>query len=112
MCIRDSSRSCARRRRERKVENAYSFYRSDRLERSHAEESIRREIGHDLLADELLQRLAGAATQRPVARPAIEARHRVLVGEAVAAVNLDRLAGDAYRHLVAVDLCIGCLVRI
>src|SRR4029077_3887652 len=59
---------------------------------------------HDPLADEIAQRLRGAAAERAVARAAIETRHRVFVGETEAAVQLDRLAGDPVRHLVAGDL--------
>ena len=70
------------------------------------------EVAHELLADQVLQRLGRAAAERAVARAAIEARNRVLVGEAVAAVDLHRLAGDADRHLVAEHLRDGRFVGI
>ena len=50
------------------------------------------EVADDLAADQVAQRLRGAAAERAVARAAIEARHRIFVGEAVAAVQLHRLA--------------------
>src|SRR5271166_4193772 len=56
------------------------------------------------LTDQVAQRLGGAAAQGSVTRAAIEARHREFVGEAVAAMDLDRLAGHPQRHLVAIDL--------
>src|ERR1700759_1560635 len=64
------------------------------LERAHREKSVcGREGVHDLFAQHLLGRSRGAAAERPVAGAAIEARDGVFVGEAVAAVNLDGLAG-------------------
>ena len=55
-------------------------------------------------ADQVAQGFRGAAAQAAVARAAIEPRHQVFVGEAIAAENLHGLAGDAHRHLVAIDL--------
>ncbi len=46
---------------------------------------------HDPLADQIAQRLGGTAAERAIARAAIETRYRVFVGEAEAAVQLDRL---------------------
>src|ERR1700724_1213751 len=72
------------------------------LESAEAEDAVDRiEPGDDALADQVAQRLRGAAAQRAVAGAAIESRHRELVGEAVAAMHLDGLAGDPERHLVA-----------
>src|SRR5271170_7463796 len=62
------------------------------------------ETGQHPLADQVAQGLRGAAAQGAVAGAAVEARDRVLVGKAVAAMHLDRLAGDPERHLVAGDL--------
>src|ERR1700736_2974276 len=54
--------------------------------RPEPQEAIRREIRHQLLAQQILQRLGSAAAEGAVARAAIEPRYRELVGEAVAAV--------------------------
>src|SRR5437899_5767748 len=44
---------------------------------------------HDPLADQVAQRLGRSTAERAVARAAIEARYRVLIREAEAAVQLD-----------------------
>src|SRR5712675_3038269 len=62
------------------------------------------EIGDDLAADQIAQRLRRATAERAVARAAIKPRYEILVGEAIAAVKLHRLVGDADGHLVAEDL--------
>src|SRR5713101_8211498 len=62
-------------------------------------------IGHDLLSNQVTQRLGCASTERAVARATIEPRHQVLVGESVAAMQLHRLAGHPDGHLVAEHLC-------
>src|SRR5207253_2148921 len=62
------------------------------------------EAGDDALADQVAQCLRGAAAQGAVAGAAVESRHRELVGEAVAAMHLDGVAGDPQRHLVDGDL--------
>jgi hypothetical protein len=43
------------------------------------------------------------ASERSVARAAIEARYREFIRETESAMQLDRLAGDAAGHLVARD---------
>src|SRR6202012_3830032 len=60
---------------------------------------------HDPLADQVAQGFGGAAAERAVARAAIEPRYGVFVGKAESAMELDRLAGDTVRHLVAGDFC-------
>src|SRR5947208_6641227 len=46
---------------------------------------------HDPLADQITQRLGGAAAERAVTRAAIETRYRKFIREAESAVQLDRL---------------------
>src|SRR5206468_7423558 len=71
-------------------------------EHAEAEDAVDRvDAGQDPLADQVAQGLGGAAAEGAVAGAAVEARHRELVGEAIAAMHLDRLAGDPERHLVA-----------
>src|SRR5439155_20677349 len=62
------------------------------------------EAGDDPLSDQVTQCLRGAAAQGAVAGAAVESRHRELVGETVAAMHLDGVAGDPQRHLVDGDL--------
>src|SRR6266852_5071329 len=62
------------------------------------------EAGKNALADQVPKGLGGAAAEGPVAGAAVEAGDREFVGEAVTAVDLDGLAGDAQSHLVAIDL--------
>src|ERR1700730_9398341 len=62
------------------------------------------EAGQHALADQVAQGLGRAAAERAVAGAAVEARDRELVGEAVAAMHLDRFARDPQGHLVAIDL--------
>src|SRR4029453_2955827 len=75
-----------------------------RLELPQPENSIGGVGVHQSLADQVAQRLGGPAAEAAVTGAAIEPRHQVFVGEAVAAEHLDGLAGDADRHLVAIDL--------
>src|ERR1700720_1634221 len=66
------------------------------LERPQPQNSVDRvDAGEHTAADQVLQRLGGAAAERAVAGAAIKARDRELVGKAIAAMYLDRLAGDA-----------------
>src|SRR5437868_7140921 len=59
--------------------------------RPEAENTVDRiEAGDDSLADQVAQCLRGAAAQGAVAGVAVESRDRKLVGEAVAAMHLDR----------------------
>src|ERR1700732_5160929 len=62
------------------------------------------EAGQDALADQVAEGLGGGAAQGAVAGAAVEARDREFVGEAVAAMDLDRFARDPQGHLVAIDL--------
>src|SRR6516225_6133477 len=76
-----------------------------RLERPESEDPVRRiDAGQYTFADQVAQGFGRAAPESAVARPAIEARHREFVGEAVAAVDLDRLACHPQGHLVDRDL--------
>src|SRR5712672_1767113 len=71
-------------------------------ESAETEDAVDRiETGNDPLPDQVTQCLRGAAAQGAVARAAVESRYRKLVGEAVAAMHLDRVARDLERHLVA-----------
>src|ERR1700720_3485372 len=77
------------------------------LERAEAEDAVDRiEAGDDPLSDQGAQSLRGAAAQGAVAGAAIKSRDREFVGEAVAAMHLDRVAGNAQRHFI--DGYLGC----
>src|SRR5438034_1706256 len=68
---------------------------SSRSERSQSEDAVDRvEAGENAAADQVLQGFGRAAAQGAVACAAIEARYRELVGEAVAAMHLNGVAGD------------------
>src|SRR6185312_1226615 len=70
------------------------------------------EVADDLLADEVAQRFRGAAADGAVAGATVEAGDGEFVGEAEAAMHLNRLGGDPQRHLVAEDLRRGRHERI
>src|ERR1700722_3133992 len=65
------------------------------------------QISDDLAAHQVAQCFRGAAADGAVARTAIQARYRGVVGEAEAAVKLYRFGCDAQPHLVAEHLCGG-----
>src|SRR4051812_21633820 len=69
-------------------------------------------VAHEPLANQIPQCFGRAAAETAVARSAVHPRHEKLIGEAVATEHLDRLAGDADRHLVAEDLGGRCEQRI
>src|ERR1700730_14453342 len=83
----------------------YQLVSANSSEHAHSEDAVDRvEAGEHAFADEVAQGFGGAAAQGAVAGAAVEARDRELVGEAVAAMHLDRLAGDPQRHFVAIGL--------
>src|SRR5579859_7931538 len=69
-----------------------------------AEQIIRTVGGHDVLADQVAQGFRRAAAERAVARAAIEAVDGIFLGEAEAAMHLQRVIGHAQGHLVAEHL--------
>src|SRR6266849_8752597 len=62
------------------------------------------QIGNEPFADQVAQRFGRAAAERSVAGAAVKARYGELVCKAVSAVDLDRLARDPDRHVVAEHL--------